>query len=323
MSGANVHLPLPLVRQPHVLPGQYGVPGTDERTGLRMHPTGAVFYVDPNYPGASDNRDGTLPTDPLLTVAAALAKCLPFRGDTIMVGANDEWPEGAHDSDYQTPIQEAVVVTVPGVRIVGVNPSSPTGVTWRTPATGGPCITVHALDTLIEGFAFIGAGGTAIYGLWDGVAAHGDSLVVRHCYFDLGVDIGIQLEFVWSADIHDCVFRDCDDYGIYVDPAGFGIDHCLIHDNVFLDVDISALSLRGADDCEIFGNRIFEATAAGGGVATDRMIDCTPVAGSGNNLVHHNTLSCTKAQYPVTCKDGTVDAWVENWCVDGPTVGNP
>ena len=85
MGGDGVHLPLPLVRQPYVLPGQFGVPGTDERTGLRTHPTGAVFYVDPNYPGASDNRDGTSPTDPLLTMAAALTKCLPFRGDTIVV----------------------------------------------------------------------------------------------------------------------------------------------------------------------------------------------------------------------------------------------
>jgi hypothetical protein len=45
--------------------------------------------------------------------------------------------------------------------------------------------------------------------------------------------------------------------------------------------------------------------------------------GGGGNLVHHNTLSCSKAQYAVTCLDGAVDAWIQNYCIDGPSVGNP
>ena len=316
-GGAGVHLPMPLVRQPHVLPGLYGVPGTDERTGLRTHSTGVVFYVDPNYPGASDNRDGTLPTDPLLTVGAALARCQAFRGDTIMVAANDNWPEGAGTSDYLAPIQEAVVVTVPGVRIVGANPSSPVGVPWMPPAAGGPCITVYALDTLIEGFAFAGGnvGGTAIYALWGGVIPHGDNLVIRHCYFDDEIDIGIQLEFVWAADIHDNVFERCDAYGIYVAHGGSGIDHCLIHDNFFQNVITCALFLDESDDNDIYGNRILGNPGGAG-----NMID---THGGGNNLVHHNTLSCSKAQYAVTCLDGAADAWIQNYCIDGPTVANP
>lgn len=326
-GGAGVHLPMPLVRQPHVLPGLYGVPGTDERTGLRTHSTGAVFYVDPNYPGASDNRDGTLPTDPLLTVAAALTKCQPFRGDTILVGANDNWPEGAHTSDYLTPVQEAVVVTVPGVRIVGAHPSSPAGVPWMPPTAGGPCITVYALDILIEGFAFVGGavGGTAIYAEWGGVIPHADNLVVRHCYFDRDMDLGIQLEFVWGADIHDNVFQACDTYGIYVDTAGAGIDHCLIHDNVFLDVGTCALNLEDADDCEVFGNRIFNTAAATGGLASlNTMINLT---GGFTNLVHHNVLSCrlgaALGQYDDANGAGTNDAWIQNFCMNGPNVLNP
>ena len=75
MPSADVRMRVPLVRFPTLFPGQMGVPGTDTERGLRTHTTGAVFYVDPNYSGVSDLRDGTDPEDPLRTVAAALTKC--------------------------------------------------------------------------------------------------------------------------------------------------------------------------------------------------------------------------------------------------------
>lgn len=72
--------PRPLTRLNPWYPGQMGVPGAWTDTGVRTHPTGTVFYVDPNYPGASDQRDGTDPTDPLATIAAAVSKCEAYPG---------------------------------------------------------------------------------------------------------------------------------------------------------------------------------------------------------------------------------------------------
>ena len=101
MPSADVRWPIPLWRQHPWYPGQLGgVPGVDTETGLRAHSTGAVFYVDPNYPGVSDARDGTNPTNPLATVAQALTLCQAYRGDTIAVMANDSWEHGGHGQGY-------------------------------------------------------------------------------------------------------------------------------------------------------------------------------------------------------------------------------
>ena len=91
MPAPDVRFALPLVRQNPWYPGQTGVVGSDARTGQRLHSTGVILYVDPNYPGASDDRDGTNPTNPLLTVAKALTLCQPYRGDVIAVGASSAW----------------------------------------------------------------------------------------------------------------------------------------------------------------------------------------------------------------------------------------
>jgi hypothetical protein len=331
MSGANVNLPLPLIRDNPWFPGQMGVPGTDLETGLRSHPTGTVFYVDPNFPGASDQRDGTNPTDPLATVAAALTKCQAYRGDTILVGHNAGWSYseymiGGIDNGYIVPVVEAVEITVPGVRLVGAAQSSPVGVPWIIPAVG-PAITVSALDVLIEGFAFEGliAGGDAIYAEWDGATLFADNLVVRHCLFDGTIDTAIQLEFVWNADIHDNVFHECDEYGIYVDPAGSGIEYCRIHRNWFLNVVLGALSLNGADFCDIQKNKVFNSDAQAGNAATDLGIDTT---GGGGNIVADNYLSCIlpaahNGDYDDFCTAAATDAWINNHLMNGDSVTNP
>ena len=322
---------LPLVRLPPWFPGQMGVPGTDTRTGLRTHPTGAVFYVDPNYPGASDQRDGTNPDDPLRTVGAALTKCQAYRGDTIVVGANGGW-QFSGPSDYPTVIQEAVVVTVPGVRILGAHPSSPVGVVWTPPAAGGPCISVHALDVLIAGFAFVGGivGGTAISVDWDGVTTFGDNVAVEDCYFDDDIDVGVALEFVWHGAVRRCVFDACDDFGIYVDPAGSGIADCQIVGNWFKDCADSNISLRGAVSCLVAGNFVFSSNAQSGALATDELIDTAVVAFvGGQNIVAHNVLSCildvapANGDYDDACSSAATDAWVENYLMNGPSLRNP
>jgi hypothetical protein len=335
MPGSDVLWPVPLTRFPTLFPPQFGVPGTDSERGLRMHSTGTIFYVDPNAIGVSDGRDGTNPDEPLATVAAALTHCQPYRGDVIAVMANNAWQYGRVADGYRLPISEEVVVSVPGVRIVGVCPSGSNGVVWMPASNGGTCITVNAIDTLIEGFFFTeGAftGCDAIAADWNGTTTWGDNLTVRHCTFDDTVDTAISMEFVWYAHIHDNVFWRCDVYGVYVDPLGSGVSYCVIHDNIFMDVATSALSLPGADYCKIHHNNIYNTAAQAGGAATDAGIT---TEGGGHNIVDHNALSCllpvpAAGDYGDFCTPdiatppgGSTDAWISNYCLNGPTVTNP
>lgn len=327
MPSSNVQWPVPLTRLNPWFPSQFGVPGTSTETGLRLHSTGAIFYVSPNAVGVSDQRDGTDSNEPLATITAALAKCQPYRGDTIAVMANNAWQYGNVADGYILPISEEVTITVPGVRLVGVHPSGGLGIVWTPASNGGTCITVHAMDVLLEGFIFTeGAytGLNAIYCEWDGATLFGENTTIRHCYFDDTVDKAIQLEYSWYCDIHSNVFSECDEHGIYIDPAGSGIAYCAIHNNEFQDCTV-ALALRGSDYSQIAYNKIYNSNAQGGAVATDEGIDTT---GGSQNSVHHNTLSCllpvpANGDYDDFCTSAATDAWIQNYCLDGPSTTNP
>jgi len=329
MPGSNVNWPVPLTRLNPFYPGQPGVPGTDSETGLRQHVTGATFWVDPNCTYAEDNQDGTNPTWPMETVAAAATKCQPYNGDTIAVMFNGAWPYADPTSGYNLPVSEAITLSVPGVRLVGIAPSSSTGVPWQVPTSGGTAITVTAIDVLIEGFAFLGnaaVGGTAINAEWDDPVVYGENLTVRHCLFDEDIDTAIDLEYSWFCDIHHNRFWECDLYGVYVDPGGSGIAYAAIHHNLFHDIGTGALSMPLADDCHIYENSIYNSVAAGlAGAPTNTMIDLT---GGNDNQVHHNTLSCILPaavawDYNGCNTAGTDDAWMQNYCMNGPNTTNP
>jgi hypothetical protein len=304
-----------------------GVPSTSQDKGLRQHVTGQVFYVDPNYPGASATAGGVDPTNPLSTLTAALAKCEDYRGDVIYVMMNDGWQYGPQDTDQTTIIQETVTVDIHGVRIVGVSPSSPLGPLWIPENAGEVACTVHAMDVLIEGFCFggddAGTAMEAIYAEWDGVTLWGENLTVRHCLFADSVNTAIQLEFSWYCDIHENIFNEVE-YGIYLDPAGSGAAYLLITDNVFENC-AEAMSLRGGDSCYIHRNRIYNGSAQGGGAATDEGIDLT---GGRQNLVSNNWFSCllpvpANGDWDDLNTASATDAWVGNHCMDGLAVTNP
>jgi hypothetical protein len=299
-----------------------------------MHCTGTVFYVDPNYPGASDARDGTDPTAPLLTVATALTKCQPHRGDTIMVGANSAWyyaegGSGLATAQYTSHIEEEVEITVAGVRLVGMQ-NSPLGVMWSPVSDGGTCITVSAVDVVIEGFVFTEGptytGADGIYCEWDGNTLFGENLTVRHCTFDDTVDTAIQLEYSWYCDIHDNVFWDCDLYGIFTDAGGSSADYTLIHDNVFHDVGTSAIAiLGGGANNHIYGNTIYNGNAQGAGAAANEGINLT---GGSDNMVFNNWFSCllpvpANGDWDDLNTAAATDAWVGNHCMNGLAVSNP
>lgn len=323
-----VNWPVPLTRLNPFYPGQIGVLGTWNETGLRNSCDGAIFYVDPNYPGVSDARDGTDPTAPLATIAAALTKCQPYRGDVIAVMGNNAWQYGAAADGRRLPISEEVIVDVPGVRIVGVDPSSPSGVVWTPASNGGICITVRALDVLIEGFHFYEgafAGCNAIYALWNGTTAFGDNMVIRNCTFDDTVDIAIQLEYSWYCEIYNNIFWECDTAGIYTDPLGQGANYLKIFSNTFHDCG-AALPLRGVDNSHIYDNSIYNGNAQGAGVATNEGIDLTNGV---NNQIFANVFSCL---LPVPANGdwddlnsggGATNAWIANACTNGTAVTTP
>jgi len=292
-----------------------------------MHATGAVFWVDPNYPGVSDLRDGTNPTNPLQTVGAALALCQAYRGDVIAVMANNFWDSSTATYGYNTSINEAVTVTVPGVRIVGVCPSSPLGVNWLLPTVDGVCITIDAPDVLVEGFAFQGnGGGTGVLIEWDGASMYGDRCAVRHCYFNDDLDEGIVLDYSYYTEIHDCWFDYPDEYGIYNSAANGDPAYLNIHDNFFFECPTGAIWLPGTDRYHIYQNSIYINDAAREqGAPTNTMINLT---GGSRNQVHHNTLSCILPaaaawDYDACNTAGVGDAWMQNYCLNGPSTTNP
>jgi len=337
MPATNVSWPPPLTRWPTLFPGQFGVPGTDSRTGLREHSTGATFYVDPNFPGASDSRDGTDPTSPLLSVAGALTHCEPYRGDTIAVMHNGLWTYGNTAEDNVVPIQEAVIINVPGVRLVGVSPSS-LGVPWVPTADSDVLITVNALDVLIEGFNFwptIYATVTGIYAPWSSPLLFGENLTVRHCYF-YNLDYGLQLDYSWNDFIIDCQFMGMTTAAIH-NPSVFGepdyltvrdcvfhaniadinlpdCNHALIENNRFFAVN-AAITMLAGDNNQIVGN-VIQGDPAG----VNNMINLT---GGANNVVSDNALTCTIAQYDTCNSDATSGSWGGNRCSNGFTTAAP
>lgn len=325
----NVNSPLPLIRLNPWYPGAMGVPGSDEETGLRSHPTGTVFYVDPNFPGAETTRDGTNPTNPLSTVAAAIARCEDHRGDVIIVGSNSMWQyakgyTGVADAEYTTVISEEVTLDKAGVKLIGVSPSS-IGVTWNPASDGGTCITVTAIDCLIEGFVFAqGLTYTACNGIyveWNGTTMFGENCTIRNCTFgDDGCATGIQLEYAWYCDIYNNKFIECTSRGIWVDTAGSGSAYNNIIGNWFTECATAAATLHDTTDSLVANNFVFNSNASGGGAATNEGFD---TFGGGDNLVANNYFSVLNADWGTFCRGVAGDAWVANMLMDQMAVVTP
>lgn len=302
-------------------PGQYGVPGTDNTTGLRLGTDGKILYVDPNHVDANDNRDGTDPTSPLATVAAAIALCRAYMNDVIIVAPSSFWQYGNTAVGRATPILEEVTLDVPGVRLVGLAPAGTLGVYWGPVTDNGVCIDVTAVDCLIEGFAFWDDDGltspVAIRAQWD-APPYGDSLTVRNCFFDGSLGYGIRMDYSWWNHIYDNVFENIDVAAIDCMNVEGSSDYNYIHDNVFT-YNIVAMQMDSCNECFICNN-VINGTPTG----TDNFID---LANGSGNIVANNWLACSIAQYDVTCDGGnaggTLNAWINNHCIDGDPVAIP
>jgi len=353
-------------RNAGIATGQDQVWGFNKNTGIDSRqyfaPGSKIFYVDPNNTQATDAGNlGQDPTVPLATVAAAIALCRDHMGDTIIVGANDWW-QYAPQTYRATPIAEEVTIPVDkgGIRIVGAS-TNPLGVTWQTETVGGVAITVHAVDVLIEGFCFYpdAANCIGILSEWSGVT-YGENLTVRRCFFESGLDYGIQLDYSWYCHIYQNYFDGINVAAIHNlnvegDPDYLrvtdnifegcaialnldGADNTIIKGNNFTDCPVG-VAMNGSDECSVIEN-VFNDPAAtvaidmaasdanaihgnvinGAGGGVNNMIDAT---GGASNIVSDNWLACTIAQYDTTCSDATSGAWVNNHCTDGDTVLPP
>ena len=284
------------------------------------------FFVNPDHVQATDlGNTGENPGLPLATADAAVTLARAYSGDTIYVMSSNSWQ---YSTRSQTGIVESLVIpaTKPGIRIVGVGFGG-LPVYWQPAVTGDFCISVYALDVVIENFCFWGDGIAAngIYAEWDGVTMMADNVVIRNCVFSDGIDIGIQLEYAWYCVILDCLFDGCDTVGFMSDTAGSGTSYNKIHDNHFNNCALAMSLLGGADDNFIFRNAIYNSNAQGAGVATDEGIDTT---GGQNNQVYDNYFSClltvpANGDYADLNSSAATDAWINNHCMNGDTITNP
>lgn len=301
--------------------GQEQVVGFDKDTAIDSKSYGApgakIFYVDPNNAQAVDFGNlGEDPTVPLATVAAAVALCRDHHGDTIVVGGNDAWQYAPHNRD--TAIVESLVIPVTkgGIRLVGQS-TNPLGVQWEPADDSEACITVHAIDVLIEGFLFTApnnTGATGVHSEWGVTAtAYGENLTVRGCMF-YDLDYGITLDYSWYCQLYNNAFDTISVAAILNTSVTGDADYLNIHDNSFQSSAL-CISLLTSDNNYIYNNRINE-----DGTGTNNFIDLT---GGADNLVSDNFLACTIAQYDVTCSDATSGAWLNNHCIDGDTTANP
>jgi len=296
-----------------------GVDGSDTREGLRSAVANAVLWVDPNYGNASDESDFTNPDSPAVHIQAAHDKAT--QGDTIAVMHNNSWQYGNTADGRVLPVAETVVITKPGLRIVGVYPAGVNGVPWTPADDRETCLTINALDTLVEGFIFTGGAivtPDAIKANWLGGITYGDNLTVRNCVFESDINIAIELNYVWYANIYQNRFW-FNTYGIYANPASSSSSNLDIHDNIFHECG-KAMLLTKVDYSHIYRNDLYNHDARMGINATDDGI--TTMNGLANQVTDNN-FSCLLARMNDFCTAGATDAWIFNHCLDGNTIANP
>ena len=285
---------------------------------------GNNFFVDPNSAAASDANSGKSADKPLATIQQAITNAEDMNGDNIWVIQNDGWQYARQTGNS---IIEAV--TVPsdksGLHIMGAGYGS-MGVNWTTGVTGTFCLTINAVDTVVDGFNFWGdpVDCHGIFCDWEAPTEYGENEVIRNCTFVDTINIAIQMEYSWYNRVYNCHFQECGAYGIFVDPAGSGISYVQIHDNYF-DNCAFAMALDDADNCSIYNNRIYNAEAQVTGSATNMGLN---TAAGSSNIVSNNWFSCilpagVGGDWDDFNSASATDAWIGNHCMNGLATSNP
>jgi hypothetical protein len=284
---------------------------------------GRNIFVAPNHANASDANSGYDANNPLQTITQGISLARADRGDTIFVLQNDGWQYG---SGLTATITEAVTIPAdkPGLRLLGCGAGS-MGVNWEAGVTGTFCLTINAIDTIVEGFNFWGTT-TNCHGIlchWSGGGpggTYGENVVINNCIFTDGIEIGIQLLYSWYGKIINCYFDECNAYGIYVDQAEGDIANTQILSNWFYDCDV-AMYLADADYCLIQGNKIHKMTALVSGSATDEGLVIEN--GGSENLVIDNYFTCPLINWANFCSASGDDMWSNNYLSDQVVYTNP
>ena len=172
----------PLIRLNPWYPGQFGVPGSGNTKGLRMHPDAITLYVDSGATDASDNNDGTDPESPKATVQSAINSSILTPHSDILVSG--EVAEDVVTPDYATGPNY--------VTLMGQGPSR-YAISWPGSDADTISLDVRCLGWRITNFKFMGKTGAAAVEL-----RHTDSgandiairTIIDNCYFD-GLTTGL------------------------------------------------------------------------------------------------------------------------------------
>jgi len=200
---------LPQIRLQPWYQGQMGVPGSDVPRGLRERSSGVVFYVDGNHPNATATADGTDPENPLLTIAAAVARLATFHAEASISAEN------------------SVIVIAPGtysenIAIDGTNyPDFCTflgGGNGRYPViwtcATGDCLSLDAYGWLVDGIHFQPSATGAGVKLTRDAGAGAEGTVIQNCFFNgaWGTGLyGVELEGApANVTIQGCRFAEFD-----------------------------------------------------------------------------------------------------------------
>jgi len=223
---------------------------------------GKTFFVNGIDGVGADGRDGDDPEQPMLTITAALAKCVANRGDVIIV------------EDYWQPTGEVWPILVNKHQVAIIGMAKPN---LQFPAIHPPGATaafeVAATGQYSEIAGFMIGGGAAHGGIETGSIANGmgNGLYLHDCWFghewfgtplagfrNLGTinACGIRIEKCsFFGDLASCtgeITATAIDNAL--GGAGGFWDYCEFINNIFTGLSL-AIDLHRARNCMILGNK--------------------------------------------------------------------
>jgi hypothetical protein len=263
---------------------------------------GNVFWVNGTgsvvggNAGSSNSNDGLTPQTPLLTIKAALAKCVNAHNDVIIVtdyyqATGEDWPISVNKSN----------VSIIGLQSVLGGPVGTASHPWTyVNAVGAyPAFDIVASAVTISGFD-ISAGTAAAPCITfdDGI----DTVTIDSCRFTLGT-WGVELasgDMAFALTVSNCFFSSgLATGGIYIndDPA-----FCVIVGNIFNRLT-NAISIVNGSGHQILDNLIAPSANGGNGLAILLATACNACFINGNHVGYGAELGTT---FPYQ-DDGTVN----------------
>lgn len=181
--------------------------------------TGRIVWVDPDR--GNNAFDGNTPEFSLQTIAAALALCVAWRGDAIVV-----WPSLGGILDLNV-AGVGVDLNVGGIYFIGLNDV----VIRNTNAGATHIVRTSAASVKIRGLRVQQPGVVNVIG----VHLNAANCRVQKCSLE-GCNVGIDIDGA-GAEVNDNSFTNGIATGIDIGDVGFGI-----HDNYIVGTNVAASS---------------------------------------------------------------------------------